>query len=204
MADAMEGAALPAPSASGVQALCKRTWWVFLIGGIAAVIFGILAFMKPGVALLVLASYFAAMVLVSGAVNIWGALSNRDKDGWWIMLLLGGLSVVAGGYALFHPALSMSAFVLLVAFTAIVIGFLLLTMGFKIRKESEREWVLYLSGALSVLFGMLIVLRPLEGSVSVVYFIAGWALLLGAMKIVFAFKVKNLPGNLGERLTAGD
>jgi uncharacterized membrane protein HdeD (DUF308 family) len=202
MTDAAEDKAMPARDKKSVQAFCKRTWWVFLIGGVAAVIFGILAFAKPGIALLVLASYFAAMVLLDGALNAWGALSNRDKDGWWIMLLLGILAVIAGGYALFHPALSMPVFVLLVAFTAIFIGALLLALGFKIRKETEREWVLYLTGAVSVLFGALIIARPLEGSVSVVYLIAWWAVLLGALKIWFAFKVKNLPENISKRLAS--
>lgn len=184
----------------GACNLCKRTWWIFLIGGIAAVVFGILAFMQPGAALLVLSIYFAAMVLVDGAMNVWGALSNREKDGWWILLLLGIIGVVAAGYALFHPALSITAFILVVAFTAILFGGLLLALGFKIRKETEREWVLYLTGAMSLLFGVLIVVRPMEGSLSVVYLIASWALILGVLKIWFAFKIKNLPENLGERL----
>jgi uncharacterized membrane protein HdeD (DUF308 family) len=189
-----------AKAGQGARALCKRTWWVFLVGGIAAVIFGILAFMQPASALLVLAIYFAAMVLVDGAVNAWGAISNRDKDGWVIMLLLGVIGVVAGGYALLHPALSVAAFILVVAFTAIFFGVLLLSLGFKIRKESEREWILYLNGALSVLFGILIVARPAEGSVTIIYLIAFWAILLGALKIWFAFKVKNLPDAVGERI----
>ena len=202
MIDTVDEKPIAAQAAKDAQAFCKRTWWVFLVGGAAAVIFGILAFAKPGIALLVLATYFAAMVFVDGAVNAWGALTNRDKDGWWVMLLLSILAVVAGGYALFHPALSMPVFVLLVAFTAIFIGMLLLTLGFKIRKESKREWVLYLTGAVSVLFGALIVLQPAAGSISVVHFIASWALLIGALKIWFAFKVKNLPDNISERLDA--
>jgi len=202
MIDTVDEKPIAAQAAKDAQAFCKRTWWVFLVGGAAAVIFGILAFARPGIALLVLATYFAAMVFVDGAVNAWGALTNRDKDGWWVMLLLSILAVVAGGYALFHPALSMPVFVLLVAFTAIFIGMLLLTLGFKIRKESKREWVLYLTGAVSVLFGALIVLQPAAGSISVVHFIASWALLIGALKIWFAFKVKNLPDNISERLDA--
>ena len=187
MTDTVDEKPIAAQAAKDVQAFCKRTWWVFLISGAAAVIFGILAFARPGIALLVLATYFAAMVFVDGAVNAWGALTNRDKDGWWVMLLLSILAVVVGGYALFHPALSMPAFVLLVAFTAIFIGMLLLTLGFKIRKESKQEWVLYLTGAVSVLFGALIILQPAAGSISVVHFIASWALLIGVLKIWFAF-----------------
>jgi uncharacterized membrane protein HdeD (DUF308 family) len=191
-----------AKAATGARALCKRTWWVFLIGGIAAVVFGILAFMQPASALLVLAIYFAAMVLVDGAVNAWGALTNRDKDGWVLLLLLGVIGVAAGGYALLHPALSVTAFIFVVAFTAILFGALLLTLGFKVRKETEREWILYVNGGLSVLFGILIIARPAEGAVSVVYLIAFWAILLGALKIWFAFKVKNLPDAVGERLAS--
>ncbi len=202
MTETVDEKPIAAEAAKNVQAFCKRTWWVFLISGAAAMIFGILAFARPGIALLVLATYFAAMVFLDGAVNAWGALTNRDKDGWWIMLLLGILAVVAGGYAVFHPALSMPVFVLLVAFTAIFVGMLLLTLGFKIRKESKREWVLYLTGAVSVLFGALIVLQPAAGSISVVHFIASWALLIGVLKIWFAFKVKNLPENISGRLDA--
>ena len=202
MTETVDEKPIAAQAAKNVRAFCKRTWWVFLIGGAAAVIFGILAFAKPGIALLVLATYFAAMVFLDGAVNAWGALTNRDKDGWWIMLLLGILAVVAGGYAVFHPALSMPVFVLLVAFTAIFVGMLLLTLGFKIRKESKREWVLYLTGVVSVLFGALIVLQPAAGSISVVHFIASWALLIGMLKIWFAFKVKNLPENISGHLEA--
>ena len=189
---------------AGVQAFCKRTWWVFLVGGIAAVVFGILAFMQPGIALLVLAIYFAAMILVDGAVNVWGALTNRERDGWWIMLLLGIIGVVAGGYALLHPALSVTAFILVAAFTAILIGVTLILLGYRIRQETEREWLLYLAGALSVLFGFLIVTRPVEGSLSVVFMIASWAIILGALKIWFAFRIKNLPDAVGQRLAGGN
>ncbi|MGD9341753.1 MAG: DUF308 domain-containing protein, partial [Chromatiales bacterium] len=93
------------------RALCKRTWWVFLIGGIASVVFGILAFMNPAAALLVLGMFFAAYVLIDGAVNIWGAVSHRDKDGWWAMLLIGIVGVLIGGYALINPPVSMMALV---------------------------------------------------------------------------------------------
>ena len=73
------------------RALCKRAWWVFLIGGIALLVFGILAFVNPAVALLVLSVYFAASVLVDGVVNIVGAIQNRAQDGWWVILLIGVL-----------------------------------------------------------------------------------------------------------------
>jgi uncharacterized membrane protein HdeD (DUF308 family) len=187
---------------ANAQALCRRTWWVFLVGGLASVIFGVLAFMQPGIALLVLSIFFAAAILVDGASNIVGALQHREKDGWWIMLLIGILGVVAGGYALLNPPVSMMAFIFLVAFEAILLGVFLLMLGYKVRKATSREWILYATGVLSILFGILVIMNPAAGSRSVVYLIAGWALVIGALKVLFAFKVKNLPERAGEKFSA--
>jgi len=183
-----------------VQSLCRRAWWVFLIGGIASVVFGVLAFINPGIALLVLGMFFAASILVDGAVNAWGALQHRDKDGWWAILLIGLAGILIGGYALFNPPVSMMALVFLVAVMAVVVGVGLLVLGYKIRAETEREWMLYLAGALSLLLGIMMFAFPGLGGVSLVYTIAFWAIVVGVLRIVIAFKVKNLPERVGERL----
>lgn len=193
---------LLAKAGADARALCKRTWWVFLIGGIAAVVFGILAFVNPLAGWVVLSIFFAASVLVDGAFNAWGAISNREKDGWWLMLLIGGLGIGVGLYALLNPPVAMMAFVLIVAFQAILLGALLVMLGIKVRKVTEKEWLLYLTGGLSVLFGVLIVLNPGAGAISVVYIIAAWAIITGLLKVFFGFKIKNLPDRIAERRAA--
>ncbi len=187
---------------ANAHALVRRTWWVFLIGGIASVIFGILAFINPGLALFVLATLFAASILVDGVFNIIGALQHREKDGWWVMLLMGIFGVLVGGFALGNPPVKMLAFVYLVAFEAIVLGMFLVTLGYKVRKATTREWVLYLTGALSILLGLTVILNPLAGSISIIYMIASWAIVVGALKVFFALKVKSLPEQLGDRVSA--
>lgn len=182
------------------HALCKRTWWVFLVGGIASVIFGVLAFVNPGIALFVLAMFFAAAVLVDGVFSIIGSIQNREKDGWWIMLLIGILGAVVGGFALLNPSLSMMAFIYLVAFQAILLGVFIAMLGYKVRQATSREWILYVTGALSILFGVLVLVNPAAGSLSIIYLIASWAIVIGAFKIFFAFKVKNLPERVGDRI----
>jgi len=181
------------------RTLCKRTWWVFLVGGIASVIFGLLAFSQPMAAWLVVAVFFAAAILVDGVSNVIGSIRNRDKDGWWIMLLIGALGVLAGGYALLNPRISMQAFILLVAFEAIVLGVFLVMLGYKVRAATEREWLLYLTGGLSILFGILVIMRPALGGLSVILMIATWAIIIGVLKIIFAFKVRSLPERMANR-----
>lgn len=182
-----------------VQALCRRAWWVFLVSGIASVVFGVLAFVNPLVALFVLAMFFAAYLLVDGVSNIVGSFQNRGKDGWWILLLIGILGTLVGGYALLNPPVSMLAFVYLVAFEALLLGVFLLMLGYKVRKATTREWILYLTGALSLVFGVLVLVNPAAGGVKIVYLIASWAIVVGMFKIAFAFKARNLR----ERLAPG-
>jgi uncharacterized membrane protein HdeD (DUF308 family) len=181
------------------KVLCKRTWWVFLVGGIASVIFGVLAFSQPMTAWLVVAVFFAAAIMVDGASNVFGSIQNRDKDGWWIMLLIGVLGVVGGGYALLNPLVSMKAFIFLVAFEAIMAGMFLVMLGYKVRAATEREWILYLTGGLSILFGILVIVNPAVGGLSVIWMIASWAIITGVLKIMFAFKVKSLPERMANR-----
>jgi uncharacterized membrane protein HdeD (DUF308 family) len=183
------------------QVLCKRTWWVFLIGGIASVLFGVLAYAQPGIALLALSMLFAASLLVDGAINVVGSLSHRQKEGWWIMLLIGVLGLLVGGYALANPPLSILALIYLFAFQAIALGVFLVMLGYKVRRATTREWILYLTGALSILLGLLVAARPVAGGVSVVLLIATWAIVLGILRIVFAFRVKNAPEAAGPALT---
>ena len=194
------GAALP--NAGNIRKLCKRTWWVFLIGGIASIIFGVLAFINPGIALAVLALYFSAWVMVDGAVNVAGAVRHRDQDGWILMLLLGILGVLVGAYALFNPPVSMIAFLYVVSFMAIMFGVLLISMGRKVREQVEREWILYVTGAVSVVFGVLIIFQPESGAKSVVWLIATWAIITGLLRILFSFFVRNMAEDVGETIRA--
>jgi uncharacterized membrane protein HdeD (DUF308 family) len=184
------------------QVLCKRTWWVFLIGGVASVVFGLLAYVQPGIALLVLSMFFAASILVDGVMNVFGALRNTQKDGWWIMLLIGILGLVVGVYGLLNPPLSMLAFIYMFAFQAIALGVFLVMLGYKVRQATTREWILYLAGALSVLLGAVVAAQPVAGGLSIVWLIAAWSVAVGILRIVFAFRVRAAPERLQARPTA--
>jgi len=180
-----------------MQALLKQAWWALLIGGIASVIFGVLAFMWPGLTLFVLAVFFAATVFVDGIVTIVSAIRNRGTAShWWLWLLLGVLGVIAGGIGLLAPAVAAGALLLLISAYAIFAGVLMIWAGFKLRAEIEREWLLWLLGGLSVLFGLLLVAQPAAGLLGFVWAIATWAIATGILKIMLAFKARNFSSRL--------
>jgi uncharacterized membrane protein HdeD (DUF308 family) len=173
---------------------------MFLVGGVASVLFGILAFVSPASALLVLALYFAAFVIVDGVSSVLGSIANRGQDGWLFTLIFGVLAVLVGIYALLNPEISITAFVLLAGFMATVVGVSMLALGWRVRKASEKEWILYALGASSLIFGLMLFLRPLEGAESLVFLVATWAVLTGALRVWFAFWVKNASHNVAARI----
>jgi len=84
----------------------------------------------------------------------------------------------------------MMAFIYLVAFEAILLGVFLVMLGYKVRQATTREWMLYVTGALSILFGVLVVANPVRGGLSIVLVIAAWAIVIGTFKILFGFRVR--------------
>jgi uncharacterized membrane protein HdeD (DUF308 family) len=182
-----------------MQALLKQAWWALLIGGLASVLFGVLAFLWPGLTLFILAVFFAATVFVDGVVTMASAIKNRaTASHWWLWLLLGLLGVVAGAIGLLSPATAAGALLLLISAYAIVTGVLMIWAGFKLRTEIEREWLLWLLGAVSVLFGLLLIAQPAAGLLGFVWVIATWAVAEGILKILLAFKARRFGAKLTE------
>ena len=181
------------------QAFCRKNWWIYLVGGVASIIFGLFAFARPGAALFVMAMFFAAYLVVDGITSIGAALRNRDHDGWWLHLLFGGLATAAGIYLLAVPPAGMLALVYTVALIAIFYGVAQIAFGYQVRKVMSGEWLLYTLGALSIILGFMIGMRVAPGALTVTYLFATWAIVIGALRVVFAFRARSfghreLPG----------
>jgi uncharacterized membrane protein HdeD (DUF308 family) len=168
----------------------STSWWVLAVRGVAALAFGILALLWPGVTLLVLVALFAAHALVSGAMAIIGAIRHRSEKNWWLTLLLGLVSVAVGLIAILNPGLTIFVLVLLVAAQAIVMGIFDIIAAIRLRKEIEREWVLVLTGAISIVFGGLVFLFPPAGALAMAYMVGFYALLIGALLLALAFRAR--------------
>jgi uncharacterized membrane protein HdeD (DUF308 family) len=182
-----------------MQALLKQAWWALLIGGIASIIFGVLAFIWPKLTLFVLAVFFAATVFVDGIVTIISALRNRaTASHWWLWLLIGILGVAAGSIGLLSPKTAVGALLLLISAYAIATGLLTIWAGIRLRAEIEHEWLLWLLGALSVLFGVLLVTQPAAGLLGLVWAVASWAIVIGLLKVLLAFKARSFRNRLVE------
>ena len=183
--------------ASGlVLPVLSRNWWMLALRGLAAIVFGLLAFVWPDITLFALVLLFGAYMLVDGIFAIVAAVRAAGREArWWLLLIEGVLGVLAGLVAAFWPGLTALALLYFIAAWAIVSGILEIIGAIRLRQEIEGEWALGLSGALSVLFGILLVVIPAPaGLLSLVWLIGAYALVFGVLLLVLAFRLRSAPG----------
>jgi uncharacterized membrane protein HdeD (DUF308 family) len=162
--------------------------------------------MLPGVTLLSLVVLFAAFALLSGAVSVLGAVRNKTRDDdWWLPLLWGLVSIGAGALAVMHPGLSVLILVLVIGGNAMITGVLDIVTAIRLRKTITGEWLLALSGLVSIIFGFLVFLFPGPGAVALVWMIAIYAIFTGGLllglSIRLRFKTKARPYVKDRRIT---
>ena len=171
----------------------KRHWWVPVIRGIAATVFGVIAFTHPVMAIATLVLFFGAWVLIDGIFRIFGAIKHRGSDSDWAWQLVIGLIGIIVGLLTFHaPQVTALALVIYIAAWALMIGASEIVMAVKLRHEIKGEWFLILMGLASIVFAVLLLWNPVAGAAAVIWLIAWYAVVLGILAIFFGFRLKTL------------
>lgn len=171
--------------------LAKSWGWIALRGA-AAVIFGVLAFAWPVKALVVLVLFFGAYALVEGIFAMVAAFKVRDGGKpMWSFVAIGLLGIVAGIVTFLWPGITVLTLVAFIAVWAFFMGIFQIVAAVRLRKEISHEWLLGLSGVLSVIFGAVMMARPVEGLLAVVWVIAAYSVVFGILLLVLAFRLKN-------------
>jgi len=171
-----------------------ENWWLLMLRGIAAVAFGILAFIWPGITLLALTYLFAAYALMDGVFALGAAIFGHTGGmvpRWWLAVV-GIIGILAGLIAFAWPGMTALLLLLLIASWAIVIGALEIVGAIRLRKEIEGEWWLIISGLLSIAFGVILFVQPGSGALALVWVIGIYAILAGGSLIGLAYRLKNL------------
>jgi uncharacterized membrane protein HdeD (DUF308 family) len=172
--------------------IASHHWWSFVVRGLFAVIFGLLTFLVPGITLLSLLWIFGFFAILDGIVNIAAAFrpAGPTHDRWWGLLIQGILGLVAGVLAFALPGLTAVALVFLIAGWAIVTGVLAIIAAVRLRRHVPGEWLMILSGALSILFGVFAAVFPGAGALAIVFWIGAYAIAFGIILIILGFRVR--------------
>jgi uncharacterized membrane protein HdeD (DUF308 family) len=169
-----------------------RMWWTYILRGLLAIIFGIVAFLAPGFALRTLVILFAVWMLMDGAGALVNTMQARGKGSWWLGLLEGIAGIVAGVVALFWPDITALVLLLLIGSWAIVTGVLEVWAAIRLRAMIQGELFLALSGILSVLFGLYVIVVPGLGVYSVLWLIGFFGILYGLTLISLGWRLRRI------------
>jgi uncharacterized membrane protein HdeD (DUF308 family) len=176
---------------SDVKSLAEN-WWAIALRGVAAIIFGVLTFVLPALSLFALILMFGAYAIVEGIFNIIAAARSRPGEGpRWLLLLEGLVSIAAGIVTFALPGLTALVLVYVIAAWAMATGVLEIIAAVRVRKQITGEVWWILSGILSVVFGVLLMIAPGAGALALVLWIGAYAVIFGALLVGLAFRLRR-------------
>ncbi len=179
-----------------------QSWWLYALRGVAAIIFGVLALAKPGVTILALVLVFGIYAIADGVLAIIAAFEIREgAKHWWVLLLEGLAGILAGIIALVYPSVTAVALYLLIAFWAVFTGIMEIIAAIQLRHEIENEWSLILTGVLSIILGVVLIVFPVAGAVGLVWAIAIYAILFGVLMLILAFRLRRFTSEVEHALS---
>jgi uncharacterized membrane protein HdeD (DUF308 family) len=169
----------------------SRHWWLILLRGICAILFGVLAFIWPGLTLLTLVLLYGVFALIDGVLALAAAVMGGAPAPRWWLAIAGLLGIAAGLLTLFWPGLTAIVLLLFIAAWAITTGVMQIIGAIRMRKEIDNEWFLVAAGILSVLFGIVLALQPGVGALASIFVIGAYAILYGIALVLFALRLRR-------------
>jgi uncharacterized membrane protein HdeD (DUF308 family) len=169
-----------------------ENWWSLVIRGLVALSLGVVALVWPGITLAAVVILFGAYALIDGVVSLIGAWkASRTHERWGALVFEGIAGIVAAAITILWPQITAFALVIMIAAWALVTGAFEIAAAVRLRKHISGEWLLALSGVVSVLFGSLIFAFPLAGALTIAYLVGIYAFVFGALLLALGFRLRN-------------
>lgn len=175
----------------------RKTWWIPLVEGIAALVIGLLLLTRPAPTLILLTIFLGAYWFVEGVFDVVGAFQRRDSDRHWLFALVGGLlSLLVGLLLLGRPVLglvltSVTA-ITFVAMGAILSGIFTVVWAVRVRREIHGEGWVILLGLLTIMLGLMLLASPILSAIALIQVSAFLAIVGGIAGIVTAFRLRSV------------
>ncbi|MCL5036570.1 MAG: HdeD family acid-resistance protein [Chloroflexi bacterium] len=168
-------------------------WWLMLLRGIVAILFGMMVMAWPGVSLVVLVIFFGAYALVDGIFAIIAALTTHGGVGSRLFLVLEGIvGIVIGYFTFVYPDITATVLLILIAVWALVTGIFEIILASVTWKEFTGKWYLLIGGVASLIFGLIMIINPEAGALVFLWLIGAYAIIFGTLMMVFSIHLKKL------------
>lgn len=177
--------------------IITRRWWVLLLRGVAAIVAGIIAVALPAPTLVSLMWVFGIFAIADGVASVvLGMRGEADGTVWWTMIILGVLAIAAGILAFAWPGMTALVLLSIIAAASILRGVFEIIIAIKLRKHIDDEWIIALSGLLSIAVGIVLIAKPGAGMVAIVLLIGVYMMALGAMFIALSLRLRKIQHKL--------
>ncbi len=168
-----------------------RNWWLILLRGVCAIIFGLLTIAWPGLTLLTLVLLYGVFALFDGGLAIGAAIMGDTPSPRWWLALVGLLGILTGALTLLWPHITGFVLLFFIAGWSIAAGVFDIVGAIRLRKEIDNEWMLIASGVLSVAFGLFLLAFPGAGALSLAFVIATFAIAYGILLVGLGLRLKK-------------
>ena len=169
-----------------------RNWWLVVVRGVLAILFGLTAVFWPGLTFLVLILMFGIYAMVDGVfAMLTGVVSSRYSPRWWVFLLEGVVGFAAGLVAILRPGLAAFVLIAVIASWAILTGILEIAAAIRLRREISNEWMLAFAGFVSIVLGVLLFFQPAAGGLVITLMIGLYALIFGIVLVILGFRLRK-------------
>jgi len=163
-----------------------------LLRGLVGIAAGLIAMLWPGVTLLFLVTLFGFYAFVDGVTNlVMGLRRTPERGRSGAMVFQGIVGIAAGVLAFIWPGITTLVLVLSIAAWAIITGILEVAAAIRYRRELQREWILVLSGILSIAFGVLLASFPAIGAVGLAWALGAYAAASGILLVAVALRLRT-------------
>jgi uncharacterized membrane protein HdeD (DUF308 family) len=172
-------------------------WRVVLLRGLVALAFGVAALLWPRITLTAMVLLFGAFVLVDGVAMLVEAIRGRHANRALSRGLFAVAGIAAGILTLVWPGITTLALLFVIAAWAFVTGLIEIAAAIRLRRELEGEWLLILSGVLAIGFAVALAVSPGTGALAITWLIGWFAMLLGGVRLVLAWRLRQVEHELG-------
>jgi uncharacterized membrane protein HdeD (DUF308 family) len=173
--------------------LLVQNWWAVALRGAFAILFGVLAIALPGVTLGALILLWGIYAVADGVFAIISGVRAAHRHERWGALIVEGIAgILAGVVAVFLPAAAAVAFINLFALWALITGIVEIVAAIRLRREIEGEWLLGLTGVLSILIAIYAAAFPGLGLLGLIWTVGAYAIIFGIVLIALAVRLRRV------------
>jgi uncharacterized membrane protein HdeD (DUF308 family) len=188
-----------------MMVVLAHNWWALVLRGVFAILFGVMAFAWPGITLGAMVLLYGAYALIDGVFAIVAAVTGRRQGmPWWALLIEGIAGIAIGVMTFAWPGITALVLLCLIAAWATVTGVFEIIAAIQLRKEIRGEWILALSGVLSILLGVLLVSRPTVGLLWIVWMTGAYAIVFGSLLLTLGFRLRRVSRDLAAAISPAE